>query len=99
MIYNYPATEAGMLGGDERHIEPDRKMSLKALKKCYRHLRKFDSAIDMAGGVGRISKILLEKFKHVDIEDINPKYLEKARKDYPQLRHTYATPIEDFHYQ
>ncbi len=68
-----------MVGG-RTHIKPNKFSNRVAINKCFKYIKRFKNAIDLAGGIGAVSKALLVKrFTNVDLEDINLEYLEKAR--------------------
>ena len=85
-MYPMPATDSGMVG--EKHAEelqhPDIKSSRKLLDKFFHKFSGYSRAIDLAGGIGRVSRqILIPKFARVDLQDINAEYLEKAKAKIP----------------
>ncbi|MFM7859668.1 MAG: hypothetical protein ACKO96_49005, partial [Flammeovirgaceae bacterium] len=79
LVYDHPATDSGMLAGADETHKPDLKTS-KQLMKLFEHkISGFESAIDLAGGVGRTaSKVLLPRFNQVDLQDINFHYISLA---------------------
>ena len=69
-MYPMPATDSGMVG--EKHAEelqkPDIKSSRKLFERFFYNLSGYSRAIDLAGGIGRVSRqILIPKFARVDL--------------------------------
>ena len=69
-IYPMPATDSGMVG--EEHAKelqrPDIKSSRKLFDRFFNKFSGYSRAIDIAGGIGRVSRqILIPKFVRVDL--------------------------------
>ena len=85
-----------MLGGAVECDEPDLKTNKRLIKLFEHKISDFKSAIDLAGGIGRVTgNILMPRFNQVDLQDIDPGYIEKAKKDYPQIKNVFCCDIKD----
>ena len=77
-MYPLPGTDVGMVGEKEL-LHPDIKTSNKLFGRFQSKISGFKTAIDIAGGIGRVARqILLPRFKRVDIQDFNSEFLKTA---------------------
>ena len=96
LVYDYPATDSGMLAGADETHKPDLKTSKQLIKLFEHKISGFESAIDLAGGVGRTtSKLLIPRFNQVDLQDVNLHYIRLAKKMYPQIKNVFCCDIKD----
>lgn len=73
-----------MTAGFPQIHDGDIQSSLNLIKTYEDSISGFDSAIDIAGGIGRISKnVLVPLFRHVDILDQSSLQINQARVDVP----------------
>lgn len=82
-----------MLGGRGHH-KGDIRAGKLILSRLENFISGYNSALDMAAGIGRISKdILTQKFSVTDMEEIDAKSIEKAKKYCPKIRNFYHKSI------
>jgi len=62
-------------------LDPQFKIQEKVLIECLKNI-SFDSCLEVGGGYGRISKIILENFKinNLTISDLSDKQIKNAKK-------------------
>ena len=98
-----PATVDGMLGGLEILSKADCDYSIKIIEK-YQNNTKL--ALDVGAGIGRVTKnVLLKKYNHVDMLEVDQKFLDEAKNSYlaePQIsnriENMYCCGMQDFNF-
>lgn len=75
LTYKEPANDVGMCGDAELRV-PDIKTSRSLLTQFSPYISGFESAIDLAGGIGRVARqVLKPKFAKIDLLDLNADYI------------------------
>lgn len=89
------ATVDGVLGGFA-HVSPaDIAESRQFLQSV--GLNSYEGAVDCGAGIGRVSKgLLCPLFKHVDLIEPDPKYVDTAKTyiQHPSMRHYFVTGLQ-----
>ena len=89
-----------MTSGYPQVHEGDIQSSIGLIKTFGDAISGYDSAIDIAGGIGRISKeVLVPHFANVDLLDQSQVQLDQARLDVPQIRNFYNYGAQQFIYE
>eukprot|EP00124_Ichthyophonus_hoferi_P000745 Ihof_evm5s30 gene=Ihof_evmTU5s30 len=94
-----PATVNGVLGGYAYISSIDLKSSKTFIKTLLVEKNRPWVAVDCGAGIGRITKgLLIPLFDHVDIVEVCPKFVEKAKiniKD-PKMDNFFCMGLQDF---
>ena len=76
---------------------PDIMTSFVLISQFKDKISGFNTAIDMGGGIGRVSKALLTKrFKEVDLLEPAEVQINQAKIDVPEIRKFYNESMQSF---
>ena len=95
-----PTTNDGVLGGYGIVHEVDIQTSWKILDDFQHQISGWDSAIDMGAGIGRIAKkLLIPRFKEVDLLEPAEVQIDVARTDVPEIKNFYCQGLQEFEFE
>ena len=95
-----PPTISGITSGFPQVHDGDIQSSIELIKTFEDTISGYNSAIDIAGGIGRISKeLLVPIFSTVDLLDQSLVQINQAMHDVPEVRHFYNIGAQQFTYE
>ena len=95
-----PTTIDGVLGGYGKHHFLEMDYSVRVFTQFTDQLPSRKRAIEIGGGIGRVSKVLLNTvFEEIDLNDQSEVQIEEAKKNVPFVKNFYLCGYQDMKFE